>query len=596
VHLWSYTPALCQIWIEPDHQVNDPNGPDGLAGTAAADDPNTLTFKTQFEPWIAAHPLELGVVFGAWNDFSHGEDLRSDGFGASNLATSDPPPWTHDLVVDMGLSSDRWSDAQADPGCAIGGNRMFYQSGIDWTGGTPFGVYFARSATGFGVAGWEVGFISGGEDSFDAPKVTAGRSADPLRMNRVYLVWAARDLFGRHSIMLSQDPNSGESWASGTGRQFYTLSDPTLPTYIKPAPVGDVGPGGEFYVAWFRKPGGFAVAAADIVFNGSYIPFPANWPGDPPVFFGPQTIVQGFDTIEAGHTDERTNFRDALASWPDIAVDTSGCQFTGNIYVVYVEETTGLSPNLVKVLVARPNPPGAPIWSPPVVVNHDVPAHSLQWMAAIDVDRKGRVGIMWHDTRESEPEVTVNQPFDVFFAFSLDGGATWSKNIRVSGDSSRPQRLIGSREHKVGEYNGMASSRESFNPMWMDLRRWSGNAADEAGDIFTTRIDVTAWADFDNDCDVDLTGDYTVFEACYSGDGNPFPPGCGNADFDADGDVDGADFLIFQKLLTGDGNCLCGGGASEEPFSDHARQTWYTRTDVRACLRNYCVSHVLPLP
>ena len=134
----------------------------------------------------------------------------------------------------------------------------------------------------------------------------------------------------------------------------------------------------------------------------------------------------------------------------------------------------------------------------------------------------------------------------------------------------------------------VAAQGESFFPIWQDLRNWDREPLHEAGDIFATRIDVTAWPDFDEDCDVDVTGDYPVFESCFSGDGNPFPTGCGNADFDADGDVDVADSLIFQKLLTGDGNCACGGGISEEPFTDDGGQTFYTRADVRERLRSHC--------
>jgi len=139
----------------------------------------------------------------------------------------------------------------------------------------------------------------------------------------------------------------------------------------------------------------------------------------------------------------------------------------------------------------------------------------------------------------------------------------------------------------------VAAQGESFFPIWQDLRNWDHAPP---GDVFATRIDLTTWPDFDGDCDVDQAGDYVLFQGCFSGSGNPFPPGCGNADFDADEDVDLADFLIFQLYLSGQGNCVCAGGESEEPFTDDGGQTWYTRADVRACLRDYCASHVLPLP
>lgn len=56
--------------------------------------------------------------------------------------------------------------------------------------------------------------------------------------------------------------------------------------------------------------------------------------------------------------------------------------------------------------------------------------------------------------------------------------------------------------------------------------------------------------DFDADGDVDVA-DFGVFTACFSGAGNPVPPGCEAADFDCDGDVDIEDFAVFAANFTG---------------------------------------------
>ena len=587
VHVWSFTPAFCQIWIEPDHQVNGPNGPDGEPNTPHDDNPLNGTFKTQFEPWIAAHPWQLGVVFGAWNDYSRTEEFRSDGLGTSNPNVSDPPPWTHDLVVDIERPpppAQQWRQNQADPGCAIGRNGMFYQCGVDWIQGIALRVYFARALTGSGTQGWDVGFISGaGDESLDIPKVTV--DSDPQRMNRVYLLWAPGDGVN-FTIMFGRDASSGDGWIFG-GAPAHDLSDPNVPTAIKKGPVGGVGPGGEFYVAWFQRnqpPGG---GGPRIMFNGTNDPFPAS---EPLVFFGPTTIVSGFDSIENGLTRSRTNL-DGLVTYPGIGVDVSGCLFQGRIYVVYAEEDgNNLTPNFVKVLVGQPQPSGPPTWSGPYRVNWDAPGHSLQWHPAIVVDGKGRIGVMWYDTRLGDSQNLDRQRYDVFFSYSVDGGVTWSKNHRVTQESSDPA-TGDTRRIKIGEYAGIAAQGDSFYLMWMDLSRWNHAFAVQAGDIFATRIDVTAWPDFDDDCDVDAVGDYAFFQSCFSGSGNPFPPGCGNADFDADGDVDLADFSIFQLYLSGSDSCTCAGRAGQESFTDDGGLTWYTRTVLRTRLRDHCTAN-----
>jgi hypothetical protein len=56
--------------------------------------------------------------------------------------------------------------------------------------------------------------------------------------------------------------------------------------------------------------------------------------------------------------------------------------------------------------------------------------------------------------------------------------------------------------------------------------------------------------DLDGDGDVDLA-DYEVFENCMTGPGVPKQLGCRAADLDGDGDVDLADYGIFQEILPG---------------------------------------------
>ena len=584
--LWATGPATAQYSVHhPEMQVNDPDGPDGIPNTADDDNPENGTYKGQDEAWIAMHPFQAGVGFAVYNDFTPVAPDRSVGFGRGDLLTF-VPPWTHELVNQI-EPVEQWLGAEADAGCAIGGNELFYQCGLE--GVTD--VYFARSATGSGTSGWEVARFYGGLEAgfFDTPRMSADWSALETRKNRVYVHWQWQVGTG-FEIAYTQDPNSGDTWVNGGTTRVYPLSGVYPNIWDLKGAVSDVGPNGEFYVAWIYY---FDALwdRASIRFNGTYNPFPNGWPGNRPAFFTERALVPGFDAPEFSATEQRTNVQDTTA-WPDIAVDTSACKFNGRIYVVYVEEDDQEdTPNRVKVMVGTPDPNQVtpPTWTGPYVVNWDAPGHSLQWQASVDVDGKGRAGIKWYDTREAGPGQLFRQPYDQYFAYSMNGGVTWSKNIRVTSISSDPDPDIGSGGFRIGEYNGMDAQGDAFFPVWIDLRNWDQNLRDHPpGDVFATRIDVTAWPDFDDDCDVDQESDYEFFQGCYSGPGNPFPPGCGNADFDADGDVDLADYLIFQLYLTGDGNCVCQAAGSEEPFTDDGGQTWYTRADVRERLRLYC--------
>ena len=57
-------------------------------------------------------------------------------------------------------------------------------------------------------------------------------------------------------------------------------------------------------------------------------------------------------------------------------------------------------------------------------------------------------------------------------------------------------------------------------------------------------------ADYDADCDVDQA-DYQIFEVCASGSEIPFAGDCSDRDFDLDGDVDQSDFGAFQRCFSG---------------------------------------------
>jgi hypothetical protein len=49
------------------------------------------------------------------------------------------------------------------------------------------------------------------------------------------------------------------------------------------------------------------------------------------------------------------------------------------------------------------------------------------------------VDVAWGDYRLSSPKVVVAdyQPGDVYYTYSLDGGATWARNLRLSGATAR---------------------------------------------------------------------------------------------------------------------------------------------------------------
>lgn len=72
--------------------------------------------------------------------------------------------------------------------------------------------------------------------------------------------------------------------------------------------------------------------------------------------------------------------------------------------------------------------------------------------------------------------------------------------------------------------------------------------------VASPQPDPTVPADFDHDCDVDLS-DFGHFQSCATGPAIPQNnPACQDADLDGDDDVDQEDFGRFQRCFTGAGN------------------------------------------
>jgi hypothetical protein len=111
-----------------------------------------------------------------------------------------------------------------------------------------------------------------------------------------------------------------------------------------------------------------------------------------------------------------------------LAVDTSSGPYRGRLYAAWVS----FEANRYQVFVAR-STDGGGSWSDPVRVNDDQSAanHSNPGIAVSD---EGMVGVVWND-RRNDPSDSC---FQTFFAVSLDGGVSFSRNIAVGNKPTCP--------------------------------------------------------------------------------------------------------------------------------------------------------------
>jgi hypothetical protein len=103
---------------------------------------------------------------------------------------------------------------------------------------------------------------------------------------------------------------------------------------------------------------------------------------------------------------------------------------------------------------------GGQTWSSPVRVNDDPGHRAYQWFGTMSVAPDGRIDAVWNDTRGSGDKTKSA----LFYAYSNDGGLTWSPNVQVSPvwDSS----LGWHPATKIGDYYHMISSDSGADLAW----------------------------------------------------------------------------------------------------------------------------------
>jgi hypothetical protein len=159
-----------------------------------------------------------------------------------------------------------------------------------------------------------------------------------------------------------------------------------------------------------------------------------------------------------------------------LAVDHSSGAFRDRLYMVWTDSQAGAT----NIYLSRSSDQGE-TWSDQVRVDNDVNKSVDHATPAIAVNADGVVGVAWYDRRND----STNKCFEIFFAASLDGAATFLPNARVStakscpnvpGNVVRPEAGgdsfgVAARWPAGGDYSGLTSSADGlFHVLWSDSR------------------------------------------------------------------------------------------------------------------------------
>lgn len=217
------------------------------------------------------------------------------------------------------------------------------------------------------------------------------------------------------------------------------------------------GPNGEVYVIW-------------AIYDG--------WPTDESAI-GMARSFDGGATFDAGRrviqnirgirtTGVGKNMRNN--SFPSMAVDISGGEYNGNIYVVWANVgVPGInSGNDVDVYLIRSEDQGT-TWSTPVKVNQDASGlghvHYLPWITCDP--ESGNLSVVFYDDRN-----VGGQQCEVYSANSFDAGETW-EDFKVSDVAFTPTPIPGLADGYMGDYIGINARGGWVYPIWADTRTGS---------------------------------------------------------------------------------------------------------------------------
>ncbi len=461
-----------------------------LAGVASAQplvgpqiriDNDGATFAAN-ETTLSSTDLYPSEVVAGWNDYRDGPGtvrvgvaLSLDGGRTWNDFLLRPPPPYRTYV-------------EGDP-MTVYDNR----TGTLWAGGIAFagngGVFAARKDPGQPT--FEPAVMAHVSGYADKGWMAAGVAPGDPNATRVYVAF-------NEGLQVSTD--MGDTWSSPL---YLAYGLGFLPR---------VGPNGEVYVAYWDIGNGMMLRRS---FNGG---------GS---FGSPIRIATRMDTWNMYDPPVPGTFRLPILCY--LAVDPNN----GNVYSVYFDTTDMDGGNRnVDLYFTRSYDQGAS-WATPWVINGDSDPPGDQFFPWIEVDRRGRIHLLFYDTRNTPQNDWDDEAFiDAYYAYSDDEGDTWTEyrltpNAFNSEDDGRPS----SPPAFIGDYSGLGVGGSSAFPCY--LSNQNGDS-----DIFIHRI-VDPPGDLNGDCVVDQS-DLGILLADWGCSGAGCP-----GDADGDGDTDQSDLGVL---------------------------------------------------
>lgn len=383
---------------------------------------------SQTEPVVCRSPLNPQILFASANTINFNPFFLSEGIyisedGGQSWYGSDT------------CKGEYINFHGGDPSIVITKNGKFI---LTRNGRTPFTGIYVHTSNDFGN-NWSFQKQITDHD-LERAVLAADNFVPSNYYGRLYSAWVR--FVPPYSLYFSYSDDEGLSWSQ--------------PQQINNPPQRSAGGdivifrNGEIYLTW-------ALVSSTSPFSEQFISFAKSINGGQSWIVSEKIFqVNGIQ----GTLPAKQNIR--VNGLPRIAVDTTGGERDGWIYIVTTQKNFGAAGSDPDIILYR-STDGGNNWSGPIRVNQDqINNGKIQYFPAVAIDKFGGINILYYDDRN-----TTSDSAGVFLSRSIDGGNTFI-DYQISDHNFKPIAIGGLGQGYQGDLITLTSVDNYLIPIWMD--------------------------------------------------------------------------------------------------------------------------------
>jgi len=416
-------------------------------------DEDHLQPGTQAEPYLHVNPFDPKHLVAGWQENRYADG----GAQALNVAVSfnRGRTWTESILPGLTLvAGGPWQRA-SDPWVEFGPDGHVFFASLLFNESSPENAVGVSRSTDGGRT-WEDPVETGWTpvDFNDKEALTVDTFPESPHYGNVYVAWDINVADATGQTVEAQDLVVARSTDGGT-----SYENPRRvrrgPTNIGAVPR--VGPDGTLFLVWAGRR--HSDTALWIYFsrsrNGG-----RGW-SNPRVIARLATL--GVPDIRSG---------DIL---PSFAVDPD----SSDLYIVWQDARwTGV--DQITFMASRD---AGRTWSDPKLVSA-APADAPTFTTSVAVNGKGQVAVSYYSL-QNDPQRSFL--VDRYLRISNNGGESFGRAIRVTRQTFDIRFAAQARGFFLGDYVGLAGTRNQFHLLWVDTRRFSAALDRRQPDVWTAR-------------------------------------------------------------------------------------------------------------